>query len=233
MIGKFQIFLARTTWRTGRGGLVKAHRIAPADEFRLAPPPAAPHAIDSARGCLIASLIVAAAICVAAVAAFGGELPPVPAQVSACFAPEEDCSGFITDAIDRARHQILVNAYVLTSKPIVAALVAAKNRGVDTEAIVDRGAPGERGSGISALAEARIPIWVDEQVYLAHAKVLIIDGASVIAGSYNFSGAAAHNSEDVMLLASPAVAEAFAALVRQAGALRAAGDAAMTVPGAI
>jgi hypothetical protein len=32
-----------------------------------------------------------------------------------CFAPEQDCAGLATSAIDAARREILVNAYALTT----------------------------------------------------------------------------------------------------------------------
>ena len=46
------------------------------------------------------------------------------AAVAVCFSPEEDCTAFAVDAIDRADTQILVNAYGLTtSSSTVEALV--------------------------------------------------------------------------------------------------------------
>ncbi|HXC15306.1 MAG TPA: phospholipase D-like domain-containing protein [Stellaceae bacterium] len=58
------------------------------------------------------------------------------AAISVCFAPEEDCAAFAVAAIDRARRQILVNAYNLTTGAgIVEALVRARARGVDVELI--------------------------------------------------------------------------------------------------
>jgi phosphatidylserine/phosphatidylglycerophosphate/cardiolipin synthase-like enzyme len=81
------------------------------------------------------------------------------AAVAVCFSPEEDCTAFAVDAIDRAEQQILVNAYGLTtSSSTVEALVRAKQRGVDIKLIADRTTPCERNSGIGALARAGIPI---------------------------------------------------------------------------
>ena len=80
------------------------------------------------------------------------------AAVAVCFSPEEDCTAFAVDAIDRAETQILVNAYSLTtSSRTVEALVRAKQRGVDVRLIADRTTPCERNSGIDPLARAGIP----------------------------------------------------------------------------
>ena len=62
---------------------------------------------------------------------FGAVATAPRAAISVCFAPEQDCAGFAVQAIDRARRQILVNAYNLTTGAgIVEALVRARARGV-------------------------------------------------------------------------------------------------------
>src|SRR4051794_33629188 len=59
--------------------------------------------------------------------------------IAVCFSPEEYCTTFAVDAIDRAEQQILVHAYGLTtSSESVEALVRAKQRGVDVRLIADR-----------------------------------------------------------------------------------------------
>ncbi len=78
------------------------------------------------------------------------------AAVAVCFAPEEDCAAFAVEAIDRARRQILVSAYNLTTgSGIVEALVRARERGVDVRLIADKRTPCERNPGIDALAAGR------------------------------------------------------------------------------
>ncbi len=134
------------------------------------------------------------------------------AAIAVCFAPEEDCAGFAVGAIDLARRQILVSAYNLTiGAGIVEALLRARERGVDVRLIADKRAPCERKAGLEALARAGTPIWIDHAVPIAHAKVMVIDGALTLMGSYNWTRNAARNSEDLNLVASPAVAAAYAA----------------------
>ncbi len=134
------------------------------------------------------------------------------AAISVCFAPEEDCAALAVQAIDRARRQILVNAYNLTTGAgIVEALVAARDRGVDVRLIADKRTPCERNSGIDALAETGTPIWIDRTVPIAHAKTMVIDGAVTLMGSYNWTRSAARNSEDLNFVASRWLAAAYAA----------------------
>jgi phosphatidylserine/phosphatidylglycerophosphate/cardiolipin synthase-like enzyme len=78
--------------------------------------------------------------------AFGAFSTAIPASslaigaaVAVCFEPEEDCTAFAVDAIDRAETQILVHAYGLTTNStIVEALVRARQRGVEVKLIADR-----------------------------------------------------------------------------------------------
>jgi phospholipase D len=136
---------------------------------------------------------------------------PVAATIAVCFAPEQDCAAFAIGAIDRARREILVNAYNLTTGAgIVEALVRARSRGVDVRLVADKRTPCERNTGIDALADAGTPIWIDRAVPIAHAKTMVIDSAVTLMGSYNWTRNAARNSEDLNLVASRAVAAAYA-----------------------
>jgi len=136
---------------------------------------------------------------------------PIEAAISVCFAPEQDCASIVADAIDRAQQRILVSAYNLTiGAGIVEALVRARSRGVDVELIADKRTPCERNTGIDVLAAAGTPIWIDRTVPIAHAKTIVIDDAMTLMGSYNWTRAAARNSEDLNLVSSRAVAAAYA-----------------------
>jgi phosphatidylserine/phosphatidylglycerophosphate/cardiolipin synthase-like enzyme len=143
--------------------------------------------------------------------------PPYPrlsgtgAAVAVCFSPEEDCTAFAVDAIDRAETQILVNAYGLTtSSSTVEALIRAKQRGVEVRLIADRTTPCGHNSGIGPLAGAGIPIWIDHSARIAHSKSIIIDGTVTLTGSMNWTGGAALNSENLNLIASRTIAAAYA-----------------------
>ena len=134
------------------------------------------------------------------------------AAIAICFSPEEDCAAFADHAIDNAEREILVGAYGLTTgSGIVEALIRAKGRGIDVRLIADKTTPCERNSGVELLAAAGVPIWIDDQSRIAHAKTMVIDGAVTLTGSYNWTRGAAANSENLNLISSPAVAAAYAA----------------------
>lgn len=145
------------------------------------------------------------------------------ATIETCFAPESDCAALAVRAIDRAAREILVGAYGLTTgSGIVEALLRAHRRGVEVKLLVDRTTPCGRNSGVDPLAGAGVQVWIDHIARIAHAKTMVIDGAVTLNGSYNWTRGAAANSEDLNLVVSPAVAEAYAAhwRDRQAVSLR-------------
>jgi phosphatidylserine/phosphatidylglycerophosphate/cardiolipin synthase-like enzyme len=142
------------------------------------------------------------------------------ATIETCFSPESDCAAFAVRAIDRAEREILVGAYGLTTGAgIVEALVRAHQRGVAVKLIADKTTPCGRNSGIDPLASAGVPVWIDHSARIAHAKTMVIDETVTLNGSYNWTRGAAANSENLNLVASAAVAGAYAAHWRDRQAL--------------
>jgi phosphatidylserine/phosphatidylglycerophosphate/cardiolipin synthase-like enzyme len=134
------------------------------------------------------------------------------AAIAVCFSPEEDCAAFAVRAINNAQREILVGAYGLTTgSGVVEALVRAKGRGVDVRLIADKTTPCPAINGIEPLATAGVPVWIDAQARIAHAKTMVIDDAVTLMGSYNWTRGAAAYSENLNLVSSPAVAAAYAA----------------------
>jgi phosphatidylserine/phosphatidylglycerophosphate/cardiolipin synthase-like enzyme len=88
--------------------------------------------------------------------------------------------------------------------------------------IDDKWTPCEQREGVTGVAAAGIPVWIDARARIAHEKALIVDRRVTIMGSYNFSAGAAFNSEDLNVITSPEIAEAYAVhwQARLAGAVR-------------
>jgi len=123
------------------------------------------------------------------------------AEATVAFSPNGDATQVVVKAINAAKKQVLVQAYGFSSAPIIQALGAAKARGVDVEAILDRTNKSPRYTGATYLANHHIPVWIDDTVAIAHNKVMIIDGDSVITGSFNFTKAAQEkNAENVLFI---------------------------------
>jgi len=130
------------------------------------------------------------------------------ANYTVCFVPGEDCEGVIVAEINQARSVVLVQAYSFTSMPIAKALVSAKQRGVSVQVILDKSQRSERYSGATFLANAGIRTLIDEQPSIAHSKVIIIDGVSVITGSFNFTRSAQqYNAENLIVIRDGSLAQ--------------------------
>ncbi len=133
---------------------------------------------------------------------------PTPAHgtVQAAFAPWNDIEGLIVDAIGAAKKQVLVQAYLMTSKDMAQALIRAHRRGVEVRVLMDAEQLAKvPASQALVLSDAGIPVWLETGYQNAHNKVVIIDGDSdapvLITGSFNFTWTAAHkNAENVLVV---------------------------------
>ena len=125
-----------------------------------------------------------------------------------CFTPGGDCTKAIITGIENARSSVLVQAYTFTSAPIAKALLEASRRGVKVEAILDGiNRRSARYSGADLLARAGIPVRIDAAHAIAHNKVIVIDGSTVITGSFNFTRAAQEkNAENLLVIYDAALA---------------------------
>jgi phosphatidylserine/phosphatidylglycerophosphate/cardiolipin synthase-like enzyme len=137
---------------------------------------------------------------------------PKPGEVAVYFSPNSGCTDAVVSALNQAKQSVLVQAYSFTSAPIAKALVDAHKRGVTVKAILDKSNLTEKYSDADFLAHAGIPVLIDEAHAIAHNKVMVIDGQTVITGSFNFTKAAEeHNAENLLVLNSQELAKRYAA----------------------
>jgi phosphatidylserine/phosphatidylglycerophosphate/cardiolipin synthase-like enzyme len=114
--------------------------------------------------------------------------------------------------IDSARSYIHVAAFEFNLDPLVDALIAARNRGVQVIWITDNehglAADLEEGRGqFARLREAGIPVLADTRAGLMHNKFWVFDGGTVWTGSTNATiNDTQANNNNVIVLHSPAVA---------------------------
>jgi phosphatidylserine/phosphatidylglycerophosphate/cardiolipin synthase-like enzyme len=127
--------------------------------------------------------------------------------IEACFTPGEDCTGVIVAQIETARREVLIQAYSFTSPQIAQALVQAKQRGVAVTVILDKSQRSERYSGADFLVHGGVPVRIDAAHAIAHNKVILVDGETVITGSFNFTKAAQQkNAENLLVIHDQALA---------------------------
>lgn len=152
-----------------------------------------------------------------AASAYATELP-ASGTVEALFTPWDDAEGALIRAIEGARRDIHVQAFVFTSRNLARALLAARQRGVAVRLLADREmvANGEN-SRVPELHAAGVEVRLETRYASAHNKILLIDAEGsdpvVITGSYNFTfSAQARNAENLLILrGNPALARAYLA----------------------
>jgi phosphatidylserine/phosphatidylglycerophosphate/cardiolipin synthase-like enzyme len=103
------------------------------------------------------------------------------------------------NAIAGAKTSILVQAYSFTSAPIAKALLEAHKRGVQVQVILDKSQRTEKYSSADFLANQGVPTLIDANHAISHNKVMIIDGETVITGSFNFTKAAQEKNAENLL----------------------------------
>jgi phosphatidylserine/phosphatidylglycerophosphate/cardiolipin synthase-like enzyme len=131
----------------------------------------------------------------------GPNTPAAGPDIQVYFSPEEDCTAPILGQLNAAARSIRVKAYVLTSDAIAHALTMAHQRGVDVQIILDHREPRRRGTQSHRLAASGIPILLDGSHHQQHNKVILIDDAVIITGSFNFSVKAENeNAENLLII---------------------------------
>jgi phosphatidylserine/phosphatidylglycerophosphate/cardiolipin synthase-like enzyme len=115
------------------------------------------------------------------------------------------------NAINAAQKSIYVQAYSFTSTPIMRALNAAHERGVDVKVILDKSQVRARKyTSAKYFKNHDIPVWIDYEPEIAHNKVMIIDESEVITGSFNFTNAAQfRNAENVLIVKNKELAKKY------------------------
>lgn len=131
-------------------------------------------------------------------------------EIHVCFTPGQNCTAEITEVIDAAKKSIFVQAYSFTSTPIAAHLIAAKNRGVVVNVILDKSQKSQRYSASHLLVDQHIPCWIDYKPAIAHNKIMIIDEQKIITGSFNFTKAAqSRNAENLLIIRDSSLAKLY------------------------
>jgi phosphatidylserine/phosphatidylglycerophosphate/cardiolipin synthase-like enzyme len=133
--------------------------------------------------------------------------PPMSGGTTVCFTPGGNCTDLTINALGDAKISILVQAYSFTSAPIAKTLLDGHKRGVPVQVILDKSQRTEKYSSADFLANQGVPTMIDAEHAIAHNKVMILDGETVITGSLNFTKAAQEkNAENVLIIRDQALA---------------------------
>ncbi len=105
-----------------------------------------------------------------------------------------------------------MQAYSFTSAAIAKAFVDAHKQGIKVTGIMGKGQKTAKYSSADFVAHAGITTLIDSKHAIAHNKVMINDGHTVITGSFNFTKAAEEkNAENLLIINDKDLAERYAA----------------------
>jgi len=116
------------------------------------------------------------------------------------FSPRGGCTEAVIKEIDGARSEIILHAYAFPSYEIARALANARLRGVKVTALLDKSQKREKDTTAYVLEKAGILIYIDSDHPVANSNVMIIDGDTVITGSFGFTKAAEERNAENMLI---------------------------------
>lgn len=125
------------------------------------------------------------------------------------FSPKGGCTQAVIQELSKAKHTVYVQAYSFTSAPIADALIAAQQRNVVVWVILDKSDVLDTHCVLSKLVNTNVPVWIDSKHPIAHNKVIIVDGRTVITGSFNFTVQAESNAENLLIIRSTVLAKSY------------------------
>lgn len=129
------------------------------------------------------------------------------------FGPEKDIAPTIARTVARAQEAILFMAFSFTDERVGEAILGRADAGVAVQGVFETTGSETQYSYYPAMRDAGIPnltVRQDNNSFIMHHKVIIIDWETVIFGSFNFSESAnRRNDENVLIVQDPTFASFF------------------------
>lgn len=129
-------------------------------------------------------------------------------NVEVYFSPQDNViTDKVLNYINNAKKYIYMPVFVITHKPLEAALLNAKARGVDVKLIVDATNVYATNSSVQNLRAQGVKVKVENYAGKLHSKSIIIDDEYILAGSMNFSRSGeSRNDENMLVIQNPRLA---------------------------
>ncbi len=126
-------------------------------------------------------------------------------QVETYMAPEDNVMARLIQLVAGARKSVHFMAYTFTHEDLAQAMIARSQAKIDVQGVIE-----EHNAEQGVLAElycGRVAVRTDGNPYNMHHKVIIIDGETVVTGSFNFTWSAdTENDENVLVIHDRSVA---------------------------
>jgi phosphatidylserine/phosphatidylglycerophosphate/cardiolipin synthase-like enzyme len=127
------------------------------------------------------------------------------------FSPEDGVADQLIDLIGSAQESIYFLAYSFTSDDLADAILERARQGVTVGGVMEaQQVSSNTGGEYQRFTDAGLDVRLDGNPRNMHHKVLIIDGRTVVTGSYNFTAnAERRNDENVLVVHNPQIAAQF------------------------
>jgi phosphatidylserine/phosphatidylglycerophosphate/cardiolipin synthase-like enzyme len=127
------------------------------------------------------------------------------------FSPNGGRTDAIVRELDKAQSTVLVQAYSSSSYKIAKALLDVHKRGFKVEIFFHKNQKRDQYSSADFLANSGMSVKIDSEHAIAHNKVMVIDGETVITGLFNFTKAAEeNNAENLLVIHDKSLAQRYA-----------------------
>jgi phosphatidylserine/phosphatidylglycerophosphate/cardiolipin synthase-like enzyme len=140
-------------------------------------PPARP---ITARPCRFFSFLLFVILTTLAIPHAAPQSSQTASSIQVYFSPRGGCQDAIVREVNNARRTIRIQAYYFTNAVIARAVRDAHRRGVNVEIILDKSQQTNQYSSATFFQNAGIPVLIDDKHAIAHDKVMILDGRTVI-----------------------------------------------------
>ena len=126
------------------------------------------------------------------------------------FCPQDSCADAVKKELEKANSSILFAAYSFTSSEMANELILKSREGVRVSGVIEKSTAGSSYSKDKVLAANGIPVLLESSKRLMHHKFFVINGTTVITGSFNpTENANSRNDENIIIIVNAAVAEKY------------------------
>lgn len=133
-------------------------------------------------------------------------------QVTTLFSPGDACGKHIRSLMREAQERLDICVFTISDNDIADAIKNAFDRGINVRIVTDNDKLWDEGSDIKALYEHGIEVKIDQTDYHMHHKFMVVDGHTVLTGSYNWTRSAAQfNHENIISFTDRQVSQKFSA----------------------
>ncbi len=120
--------------------------------------------------------------------------------IDVLFSPDDRPAGELVSLVKEASTSVDFLAYAFTLNDLRDAMLQAQSRGVRVRGVFDEDQSSGAGGEFETMKKGGAAVRLDGVNGLMHDKVIILDGETVVLGSYNFTRSANENNDENLLI---------------------------------